>query len=200
MQVPQWLFPPPLQQLLRKLHRTLKEERVRALRTRRSTLQALPSPSQAIRMGSWQARPLPSTLQKRQVEITGPAEPKLIINALHSGADAFMADLEDALTPHWERQLGAQEALYHAARGELHFTSPEGKAYRLDPAYSTLLLMRPRGLHLVERHYRMQGEPVAASFFDTAVYLYHNTEALLQRGAGPYLYLPKIESPAEARL
>lgn len=200
MEAPDWLFPPPLHALLRRLHKALAAERKAALRARRFMSGVYPQPSPAIRSSQWQARPLPPSLQKRYVEITGPAEPKIIINALHSGADAFMADLEDAHTPHWERQIQAQEALYHAARGELHFTSPEGKAYRLDPAYPTLLLMRPRGLHLVEKHYRIQGKPIAASFFDTAVYLYHNAEALLQRGAGPYLYLPKIESPAEARV
>ncbi len=200
MEVPNWLLPPPLHTLLRRLHKALAPERKAALRARKSTSGIYSQPSQAIRSSQWQARPLPPPLQKRYVEITGPAEPKLIINALHSGADAFMADLEDALTPHWERQLQAQEALYHAARGQLCFTSPEGKEYRLDPAYPTLLLARPRGLHLVERHYCVDGKPIAASFFDTAVYLYHNAEALLRRGAGPYLYIPKIESPAEARV
>ncbi len=111
-----------------------------------------------------------------------------------------MADLEDALTPHWAKQIEAQQALYQAARGILSFVSPEGKEYRLDPAYPTLLMARPRGLHLLEKHYKIEGQPIAASFLDTATYLYHNAEPLLSRGKGPYLYLPKIESPAEARL
>jgi len=170
------------------------------MQARKKFLADLPSPSASIRGSTWQVRPLPAPLQRRQVEITGPAEPKILINALHSGADVFMADLEDALTPHWENQVLAQQVLYGAARGQLSFHSPEGKTYHLDPAYSTILMMRPRGLHLVENHFLVRGEPIAASFFDTATFLYHNTEALLQRGQGPYLYLPKIESAAEARL
>jgi len=194
------LFPDGLTFLLRRLHREFESERRRLMQARRKFLAGLPSPSASIRGSAWQVRPLPAPLQRRHVEITGPAEPKILINALHSGADVFMADLEDALTPHWENQVRAQQALYGAARGQLSFQSPEGKTYHLDPAYSTILMMRPRGLHLVENHFRIRGEPIAASFFDTATFLYHNAEALLQRGQGPYLYLPKIESAAEARL
>ncbi|GIV23596.1 MAG: malate synthase [Bacteroidia bacterium] len=195
-----FLFPPSLRALLGQLHKALETKRRHLLRQRKQRLGLSPSFSSAIRKSTWQVRPLPPQLQKRHVEITGPAEPKITINALHSGADAFMADLEDALTPHWENQLKAQETLYHAARGTLRYLSPEGKTYQLDPHYSTLLLMRPRGLHLLEKHYLIQDKPIAASFFDTATYLYHNAEALLKRGAGPYLYLPKIESREEAAL
>lgn len=194
------LFPERLRTLLRKLHREFESERRQSIQARRRYLTGLPSAWASLRDSSWQIRPLPEPLQRRQVEITGPAEPKILINALHSGADAFMADLEDALTPHWENQVRAQAALYHAARGKLSFRSPEGKAYHLDPAYLTTLMVRPRGLHLVEKHFLVEGQPIAASFFDTATFLYHNAEALLQRGKGPYLYLPKIESAAEARL
>ncbi len=194
------LFPKGLLALLRTLHRNFELERRYLIRARRKFLVGLPSASASLRDSSWQVRPLPEPLRKRHVEITGPAEPKTLINALQSGADAFMADLEDALTPHWENQLRAQKALYQAARGRLSFQSAEGKVYQLDPAYSTTLMVRPRGLHLVERHFPVKGQPIAASFFDMATFLYHNAEALLQRGKGPYLYLPKIESAAEARL
>ncbi|MCX7605801.1 MAG: malate synthase [Bacteroidia bacterium] len=194
------LLPPPLQQLLRQLHERWETERQKCIEQRKKFQKDLPSPSESIRKSEWRVRPLPPTLLKRHVEITGPAEPKILIHALHSGADAFMADLEDAFTPFWENQLSAQEALYHASRGTLRYESPEGKLYQLDPAYTTLLLVRPRGLHLIEKHYRIHGNPISATFFDLAVYLYHNTEPLLKRGAGPYLYLPKIESRQEARL
>ncbi|MCS7298165.1 MAG: malate synthase A [Bacteroidia bacterium] len=194
------LLSPPLLQLLKRLDRALEGQRRTLLLARRRFLKKLPDPSSTIRRGAWQVRPLPLPLQKRQVEITGPADPKIIINALHSGADVFMADLEDAATPAWEVQQRGQVALYHAARGQLRYESPEGKVYVLDPDYQTLLFVRPRGLHLRERHYQIEGRPIAASFFDTAVFLYHNAEVLLKRGAGPYLYIPKLESAAEARL
>lgn len=194
------LFPKPLRQALRRLHRQVEPQRKACLAGRKQFLSALPEPNLAIRRSEWSVRPIPEPLQRRHVEITGPADPKILVNALQCGADAFMADLEDALTPHWEVQLRAQEALYHAARGTLSFTTGEGKAYHLAPDYSTLLLARPRGLHLWEKHYRIDGKPISASLFDTFLYLYHNAEPLLRRGAGPYLYLPKIESAAEARL
>ncbi|MCX8113376.1 MAG: malate synthase [Bacteroidia bacterium] len=193
------LLPSGLRSLLTRLHRQLYGTWRQLLRARRLFLRELPQPSTAIRLGDWKIRPLPACLQKRHVEITGPADPKLIVNALHSGADAFMADLEDALTPHWEVQQRGQIALYHAVRGQLRYVSSEGKAYNLDPAYQTLLLVRPRGLHLVERHFVVDGHAIPASLFDTVVYIYHNAEALLRRGVGPYLYIPKLESAGEAR-
>ncbi|MCX7651554.1 MAG: malate synthase [Bacteroidia bacterium] len=194
------LLPATLRKFLEHLHRRFEPRRRQLLKMRKNFLKELPSPCAAIRASEWSIRELPPPLRKRHVEITGPADPKLIINALHSGADAFMADLEDASTPHWEVQYRGQIALYHAARGQLQYISPEGKQYKLDPLYQTLLLMRPRGLHLVEREFRVQGQPISASIFDVAVYLYHNAEPLLKRGAGPYLYIPKIESAQEARL
>ncbi|MCS7161920.1 MAG: malate synthase [Bacteroidia bacterium] len=194
------LFPPGLQALLRQLHRSLEKWRRELIRQRRRFRRKLPEPVSAIRRSRWQVRPIPPNLQRRLVEITGPAEPKIIINALHSGADTFMADLEDAFTPHWESQQRAQKALQEAVRGTLRFISPEGKRYELDPNASSLLLVRPRGLHLLERHYPIGGAPIAASFLDTATFLYHNAEILAAQGRGPYLYLPKIESAAEAQL
>lgn len=194
------LLPSPLRGFLFYLHKEFESRRRQLLRERRIFFRRLPEPHMAIRASSWSVRELPVPLRQRHVEITGPADPKIIINALHSGADAFMADLEDASTPHWEVQYRGQLALYHAARGELRYSTSEGKSYVLDPLYRTLLLMRPRGLHLVEKNFRVRGQPIAASIFDVAVFLYHNAEPLLKRGAGPYLYIPKIESAQEARL
>lgn len=193
------LLPSPLHSFLKVLHKKFYVRWKELLKLRRRHLIELPEPVAAIRSSEWRIRDLPPALTRRHVEITGPADPKIIINALHSGADVFMADLEDAATPHWEVQKRGQIALYHAARGQLRYVSPEGKAYNLDPAYQTLLLMRPRGLHLVERNFSVGGHPLPASLFDTAVYLFHNAEPLLKRGAGPYLYVPKLESAAEAR-
>ncbi|MDW8235828.1 MAG: malate synthase A [Bacteroidia bacterium] len=189
-----------LKELLAYLVRELGEERRRLLRKRVRYTTHLPAPSLSIRRSEWKVRPIPASLLQRHVEITGPADPKIIINALHSGADTFMADLEDAFTPHWHNQVRGQIALYQAVRGNLSFTSPEGKKYQLDPAHTTLLLVRPRGLHLIERNFRIQGRSIPASFFDTAVFLYHNAELLAACERGPYLYIPKIESAEEARL
>jgi malate synthase len=128
-----------------------------------------------------------------------PAEPKMMINALNSGARVFMADLEDALSPTWANVVGGQAALIDAVRRELSFDSPEGKAYRLEERIATLLV-RPRGWHLVESGVLIDGVPVSASLFDLGLYLFHNGAEALRRGSGPYFYLPKLESHAEARL
>lgn len=155
--------------------------------------------TQAIRDGDWQVAPAPAALQDRRVEITGPAEPKMMINALNSGARVFMCDLEDALSPTWANQLDGQAALRDAVRHELAYTSPEGKEYRLDDTVATLIV-RPRGWHLDERHVLWNGEPLAGGLFDVALYMTHNAAELLARGSGPFLYLPKLESHLEARL
>jgi malate synthase len=149
--------------------------------------------------GAWRVAPAPADLDDRRVEITGPAEPKMMINALNSGASVFMADLEDALSPTWANVVIGQRALRDAVRRELAFTSPEGKSYRLDEQIATLVV-RPRGWHLEERHLLVDGEPISASIFDAGLYLFHNAAELLRRGSGPYLYLPKLESHREARL
>ena len=155
--------------------------------------------TQAIREGDWQVAAAPPALQDRRVEITGPAEPKMMINALNSGARVFMCDLEDALSPTWDNVLAGQVALSQAIRRELEFTSPEGKHYRLNDEIATLIV-RPRGWHLEERHLLIDGTPIAAGLFDLAVYMTHNAKELLARGLGPYFYLPKLESHLEARL
>ena len=152
-----------------------------------------------VREGDWTVAPAPADLDDRRVEITGPAEPKMMINALNSGARVFMADLEDALSPTWANVVGGQAALIDAVRGDLAFDSPEGKTYRLNEHAATLLV-RPRGWHLVESGLLVDGVPVSASLFDFGLFLFHDGAELLRRASGPYLYLPKLESHAEARL
>ncbi|HUP26844.1 MAG TPA: malate synthase A [Chloroflexia bacterium] len=155
--------------------------------------------TQGVRQGDWQVARIPDDLQRRRVEITGPAERKMMINALNSGADVFMADLEDSLSPTWDNVVQGQANLMDAVRRELAFDSPEGKSYRLSDK-TALLLVRPRGWHLVEKHVLVDGEPVSASLFDFGLYFYHNARELVDRGSGPYFYLPKLESHLEARL
>ncbi len=155
--------------------------------------------TRAVREGSWQVAPAPADLDDRRVEITGPVERKMMINALNSGAKVFMADFEDALSPNWENVVAGQVNCRAAVRRTLEFTSPEGKAYRLNPTTATLLV-RPRGWHLVEKHVTLDGEPMSGSLFDFGLYLFHNGAELTQRGSGPYFYLPKLESHLEARL
>jgi malate synthase len=147
----------------------------------------------------WRVAEAPPDLLDRRVEITGPAEPKMIINALNSGARAFMADFEDSLSPTWKNVVGGQAALRAAVRGTLAFTSPEGKAYRLGDRPATLLV-RPRGWHLPERHIKVDGRPVSGALFDFGLYAFHNARERVGRGSGLYLYLPKLQSHGEARL
>jgi malate synthase len=152
-----------------------------------------------IREAAWTVAPAPADFDDRRVEITGPAEPKMMINALNSGARVFMADLEDALSPTWENVVGGQASLMDAVRGTLTFDSPEGKSYRLGTNVAQLVV-RPRGWHLVESHVMIDEVPVSASLFDAGLYLFHNAAERVARGSGPYLYLPKLESHHEARL
>jgi malate synthase len=152
-----------------------------------------------IRSDEWSVAPAPRDLDDRRVEITGPVERKMMINALNSGARVFMADFEDALSPTWQNVVDGQANVMQAVRRTLTFDSPEGKAYRLNEQTATLLI-RPRGWHLAERHATVDGEPVSASLFDFGLWFFHNAVELLARGSGPYLYLPKLESHLEARL
>ena len=149
--------------------------------------------------GSWQVAKAPKDLDDRRVEITGPAEPKMMINALNSGASVFMADIEDALSPTWANVVDAQGALMDAVRRTLTFTSPEGKRYQLSEKLATLVV-RPRGWHLEEAHLTVGGRPASASLFDFGLFFFHNAKELTVRGTGPYFYLPKLESHREARL
>ena len=139
-----------------------------------------------VRDGEWRVAEAPADLQDRRVEITGPAERKMLINALNSGARVFMADLEDALSPTWSNVVGGQAVLLDAVRREVDFTSPEGKRYALNADTATLLV-RPRGWHLEQAHVRVDGGPVSASLFDFGLHLFHAGRAALERGAGPCL-------------
>ena len=152
-----------------------------------------------LREAEWTVAPAPADLDDRRVEITGPAEAKMMINALNSGARVFMADLEDALSPTWENVIGGQAALIDAVRRQLTFESPEGKGYRLNDRTATLLV-RPRGWHLVESGVMVDDAPISASLFDFGLFLFHNGAEALRTGSGPYVYLPKLENHSEARL
>jgi malate synthase len=152
-----------------------------------------------IRSAQWTVAPAPPDLDDRRVEITGPTDAKMMINALNSGARVFMADFEDALSPPWANVVGGQVHCREAVRRTLEYTSPEGKPYRLAERTATLVV-RPRGWHLDEVHCRIDGRPVSASLFDFGLYFHHNARELLERGSGPYFYLPKLESHLEARL
>jgi malate synthase len=149
--------------------------------------------------GEWQVAPAPPDLERRHVEITGPVERKMMINALASGADVFMADFEDSLSPTWDNVVVGQANVVDAVRRTLDYVSPEGKAYALPERIATLVV-RPRGWHLVEKHAKIAGVPVSASLFDFGLFFFHNARELVARQSGPYLYLPKMESHLEARL
>ena len=148
---------------------------------------------------SWRVAPAPPDLQDRRVEITGPVDRKMVINALNSGAKVFMADFEDSNTPTWENTIQGQINLRDAVDGTISFTNPDGKEYALGETLATLLV-RPRGWHLIEKHVLVDGQQVSAGIFDLALYTFHNAKTLLGRGSGPYFYLPKLESHLEARL
>ena len=155
--------------------------------------------TRAVRDGEWTCDPVPSDIRDRRVEITGPVDRKMIINALNSGANVFMADFEDANTPRWENNIQGQLNLRDAIRRRIDYVSPEGKAYRLNERTATLFV-RPRGWHLPEKHVIVDGEPMSGGVFDFALYCHHNAKELVARGSGPYFYLPKLESHLEARL
>ena len=151
----------------------------------------------AIREGGWKVAPLPEDLRDRRVEITGPPDRKMLINALNSGARVHMSDFEDSLAPTAENLIDGQANLIDAVRGKLrHVEGPKVYEVGLNPA---VLMVRPRGLHLTEQHLRVDGLPVPASLFDAGLFLFHNAAELIARGSGPYLYLPKLEHHGEAR-
>jgi malate synthase len=154
--------------------------------------------TKGVREGDWTIGPVPADLQDRRVEITGPTDRKMVINALNSGARMFMADFEDSLSPTWRNVVEGQANLVDAVEGTIEFET-DGKAYRLNEDVATLLV-RPRGWHLPEKHVVIDGEPVSASLFDFGVYFFHNARRLLEKGTAPYFYLPKLESHLEARL
>ena len=152
-----------------------------------------------IREATWQVAPIPQDLLDRRVEITGPAERKMIINALNSGANVFMADLEDSNSPTWDNVMQSQINLMDAVRRTISFTNDAGKEYKLNDK-TAVLMVRPRGWHMTEKHFKVDGKPVSASLFDFGLYFYHNAKELMRRGSGPYFYLPKMEHYLEARL
>jgi len=153
-----------------------------------------------IRDGEWKVAPIPTDLLDRRVEITGPTDRKMVLNALSSGAQVYMADFEDSNAPTWRNLVEGQRALQEAVRGTLTYDDPtSGKHYAM-PAKPAVMLARPRGLHLPEAHLLVDGTPVPGPFFDAALYILHNGRALLEKGSGPYLYLPKLESHKEAAL
>jgi malate synthase len=185
-------FDPRRQELLQK-----RAERYRKLSSGAS-FEFLPETAK-VRSGDWKVAATPNDLQKRHVEITGPVERKMMINAFNSGADVFMADFEDALSPTWSNIVQGHLNLMDAVRRKLAFTSPEGKAYKLNEKIATLLV-RPRGWHLPEKHVRVVGKAIAGAFADFGFFFFHNARETLDRGTGPYFYLPKMESHLEARL
>jgi malate synthase len=153
----------------------------------------------AVREAAWQVAPIPKDLRDRRVEITGPVDRKMIINALNSGANVFMADFEDSNSPTWKNTIEGQVNLRDTVQGTITYLSPEGKQYRLGENPATLVV-RPRGWHLDEKHFSVQGNPISASLFDFGLFFFHNARALRDKGTGPYFYLPKLESHLEARL
>ena len=177
----------------------LRKRRDRQVRINAGEFPDFLESTREIRESDWKVAPIPADLADRRVEITGPVDRKMVINALNSGAKVFMADFEDSHSPTWRGTIEGQINLRDAIRRTIHYTSPEGKEYSLqnNPA---VLLVRPRGWHLLEEHFLVDGKPVSASLFDFGLYFFHNAKELLKRGSGPYFYLPKLESHLEARL
>jgi malate synthase len=194
--------------LLAELHRRFEPTRQQLLGARRARQArfdagekpAFRADTRAIRAGDWRVAPIPAALQDRRVEITGPVERKMIINALNSAAKVFMADFEDSTSPTWANVVEGQLHLIDAVAGTIAFTSEAGKHYALRPDASTVLMVRPRGWHLPEKHLRIDGAPIAGALFDLALFALHNAPALHARDRGPYFYLPKLQAMEEAAL
>lgn len=194
---------------LKKLHRNFEPRRKEILEARvrrqqainegKDVLDFLPSTKFIRDDPTWHISPLPPQLHRRRVEITGPVDRKMVINALNSGADCYMADFEDSTAPTWQNQIAGQANLKDAIRRRIDFTAPNGKEYKLEDEVATLLV-RPRGWHLDEKHLLIDGERLSGSIFDFGLYFFHNAQELLARGMGPYFYLPKLQSHLEARL
>ncbi len=205
---PQWdaILTPEALQFVARLQRRFNPRREELLARRQERIRRLDAgelpdflaETKDIRESEWTVAPIPADLQDRRVEITGPVDRKMIINALNSGANVFMADFEDANSPTWSNNIEGQLNLRDAVRRTISFSSG-AKQYRLNEKTATLVV-RPRGWHLVEEHLLVDGEPVSASLFDFGLYFFHNAKETLGRGTGPYFYLPKMESHLEARL
>ncbi|MEJ7605947.1 MAG: malate synthase A [Bryobacteraceae bacterium] len=201
------ILSPEALEFLRELSARFEARRQELLKARQRRHQELLSgklpdfltETKSVREGAWTVAPIPPALQDRRVEITGPVERKMIINALNCGAPMFMADLEDSNSPTWDNAIQGQVNLRDAVAGTISFSSPEGKQYKLNEKVATLLV-RPRGWHLVDKHILADGQPISGSFVDFGLYFFHNAASLLAQGKGPYFYLPKLESHLEARL
>ena len=195
-------------ELLAELHRRFDSPRralLAARRERQSAFDAGQLPdfraeTRALREGDWTVAPLPPVLLDRRVEITGPVDRKMIVNALNSGARVFMADFEDSTAPSWGNLLDGQRNLFDAVRRQIDFTAPGGKHYALKADGLATLMVRPRGWHLPEKHVLVDGERMSAALFDAGLFLHHNAAVLAERGEGPFLYLPKLEAFEEAAL
>ncbi|MGH8677937.1 MAG: malate synthase, partial [Burkholderiales bacterium] len=190
---------------LARLHRNFDARRLQLLQRRaqrqfdRGELPDFLPETRSIRESDWTVAPVLADLQDRRVEITGPTDPKMVINALNSRANVYMADFEDSNTPTWDNQVQGQISMRDAVRKTISFVSPEGKQYRLNPKIATLMV-RPRGWHLEEKHVLIDEKPMSGALFDFGLYFFHNAKERIKRGSGVYLYLPKMESHLEARL
>ncbi|MFX1762267.1 malate synthase A [Paraburkholderia sp. A1RI-2L] len=200
------ILTPEALELVAKLHRAFEPRRQELLKARVERTKRLDAgerpdflaETKSIREGDWKIAPLPKDLECRRVEITGPVERKMIINALNSGADSYMSDFEDSNAPSWDNQITGQINLKDAVRRTISLEQ-NGKTYKLNEKTATLIV-RPRGWHLDEKHVTVDGQRVSGGVFDLALYLFHNAKELVARGSGPYFYLPKMESHLEARL
>ncbi len=201
------ILTPPATEFLLALHTRFESTRQALLRERRNRqarfdegqLPQFLEASLPTREASWKVAPIPADLRDRRVEITGPPDRKMIINALNSGASVFMADFEDSNSPTWENCIEEQRNLIDAVRRTIEYRSPEGKEYKLNPK-TAVLFVRPRGWHLDEKHFLINGTPISGSLFDFGLFFFHNAKEQIARGTGPYFYLPKLEKHEEARL
>ena len=201
------ILTPEALDFLARLHREVESVRVGLLQDRARVAEHLRSggsfefrsDTAEVRRGDWKVAEVPKDLRVRKVEITGPTDRKMVINALNSGASVYMADFEDANTPTWSNLMEGQQNLIDAIERTISFENPDGKRYSLGEKSATLVV-RPRGWHLAEKHLRVDGVPIAGALVDFGLYAFHNARRLLERGTGPYFYLPKLESHREARL
>ncbi len=201
------ILTPEAVEFLRALHERFEYRRIDLLRDRAERQRQydlgkaprFPEETKHIRDAEWSVAPIPRDLLDRRVEITGPPERKMVINALNSGANVFMADFEDSNAPTWSNCLEGQRNLRDANLRTIEHRSPEGKMYRLGTK-PAVLFVRPRGWHMEEKHFRCSGSPISAALFDFGLYFFHNFRVLLSRNTAPYFYLPKLESCQEARL
>src|SRR5918912_4079365 len=201
------ILTPEALEFVARLHREFNPTREQLLKARAERQQRfdagelpdfLPE-TQSIRDGDWKVAPVTTPdLQRRWVELTGPTERKMLINALNSGANVYMADFEDANSPTWQNMVEGQVNLIDAVRRTIELQTPE-RTYRLNDQTATLLV-RPRGWHLPEKHLLADGQPIAGAFMDFGLFFFHNARRLLEQGSGPYFYLPKLENHREARL